>query len=96
MSIFANIADGIGNPDRSTSLLTHIERREKSAGHNGIHIHSLNRTEVETALQNLSTRKRTGWDGIPPKALKVAANEIARPPTTLYNACIAEGEWPTA
>ena len=78
--------------------LTHVSVssiREKSAGHNSIHIHSLNRTEVETALQNLNTRKSTGWDGISPKALKVAANEIARPLTTLYNACIVEGEWPT-
>ena len=50
---------------------------------------------METALQNLNTRKSTGRDGIPPKALKVAANEIARPLTTLYNAFIAEGEWPT-
>ena len=30
---------------------------------------------METALQNLNKRKSTDWDGIPPKALKVAANE---------------------
>ena len=39
---FANIADGIGSPDRST-IDTHVSVssiREKSVGHNSIHIHS--------------------------------------------------------
>ena len=50
---------------------------------------------METALQNLNKIKSTDWDGIPPKALKVAANETERPLTILNITCIAESEGST-
>lgn len=51
-------------------------------------------TEVEKVLKKLNTNKATGWDFLPPKALKSGANGLAVPLTTLYNSCISHSHWP--
>ena len=49
---------------------------------------------MEEALKGLNPSKATGWDQLPPKALKLGATEIALPLTNLYNICIEQGLWP--
>lgn len=49
---------------------------------------------VEKELQMLNPAKATGWDGIPPKILKVTAKGIAPSLTRLFNTIIEKGEWP--
>lgn len=43
---------------------------------------------AETILKTLDTKKATGVDNIPPKALKVASDILAYPLTTLFNSCV--------
>ena len=50
--------------------------------------------EVEETLKEINTRKTTGWDFIPPKALRFGAEELSIPLTTLFNTCIKQGNWP--
>ena len=40
-------------------------------------------------------KKATGSDGIPSKALKIGANELSAPLTTLFNSCINKTAWPS-
>ena len=41
--------------------------------------------EVRNPLENINKNKATGYDNIPPKILKVAADELAFPITNLIN-----------
>lgn len=50
--------------------------------------------QVLAALESLNTNKATGYDNIPAKVLKIAANESAKPLTTLFNSCIRNCFWP--
>jgi hypothetical protein len=59
------------------------------------HILPLHTKEVEKALLEINLKKATGWDGIQPKLLKLAAPGISKSLTNLYNCCIFTGEWPT-
>ena len=43
----------------------------------------------------MNANKATGWDGIPPRILKLAAREIAPPLTHLFNLSITEGNYPS-
>ena len=46
-------------------------------------------------MQNLNVRKSTGWDCIPPMALKLGATELTNLLMSLFNyQCIDLGEWP--
>ena len=74
--------------DNSLFEFTKRPRRSKPDAH------SLQSFEVEKALQNVNVRKSTGWDGIPPMALKLGATELTNPLTSLFNSCITLGEWP--
>ena len=47
------------------------------------------------ALQEINIKKASGWDGIKPKLLKLAAPGIAKSLTGLYNCCISKAEWLT-
>ena len=49
---------------------------------------------VLAALESLNTNKATGYDNIPAKVLKIAADELAKPLTTLFNSCIRNCVWP--
>ena len=50
--------------------------------------------QVLAALEYLNTNKATAYDNIPAKVLKIAANELAKPLTTLFNSCIRNCVWP--
>ncbi|KAL9986821.1 hypothetical protein ACROYT_G001023 [Oculina patagonica] len=97
---FANIAQGIGNADDTTdtTYATHASVKsimENSTSQDNFHFQRLNKAEVEKALHTINTGKSDGWDGIPSKALKAGASELAISLTALYNTCITCGEWPT-
>ena len=50
---------------------------------------NLDRLEVENPLHGLNPRKSTGWDGLPPMAFKIGAQELSWLLTSLYNSCIS-------
>ena len=50
--------------------------------------------QVQEAMESLKVKKASGCDSIPPFALKVGAEAIAIPLTTLFNRCIMESKWP--
>ena len=43
----------------------------------------------------MNIRKATGSDGIPAKVLKIGAEELSKPLTTLFNSCIRNSVWPS-
>lgn len=64
-------------------------------GFQGFLFQNLQSFEVEKARQKLNVRKSTGWDGIPPMALKLGVSELTNPLTSLFNSCITSenGLW---
>ena len=57
-------------------------------------LRQLKTIEVENALKQLNPNKAVGWDLIPPRILKLGAQELAPPLACLYNSIIYQGEWP--
>ena len=55
-----------------------------------------NVSEVSKAIKDLNQRKVTGPDGIPVKALKMAAPNISRSLTHLLNESLSTGKFPSA
>ena len=49
---------------------------QNMTGYLGFQFQNLQSFEVEKVLQNLNVRKSTGWDCIPPMALKLGATEL--------------------
>ena len=91
------MADGIGDTSvvDDKVLATHPSVQsitQNMTGYQGFHFQNLQSFEVEKALQNLSVRKSTGWNGIPPMTLKLGALELTNPLTVLFNSCITLGE----
>ena len=59
--------------------------------HNGkqtIDVNPVTQGQVLAVLESLNIRKATGSDGIPAKVLKIGAEELSKPLTTLFNSCI--------
>ena len=54
-------------------------------GYQGFQFQNLQSFEVEKVLQNLNVRKSTGWDCIPPMALKLGATELTNLLMSLFN-----------
>ena len=48
---------------------------------------------MKDALENLSTRKATGCDGMQPRILKLIAEELAPSLTRIFNTSIEQGTW---
>ena len=67
---------------------------QNTTGFQGFQFQNLQGFEVEKVMQNLNVRKSTGWDCIPPMALKLGATELTNVLTSLFNLCITLGEWP--
>ena len=55
-----------------------------------------NVTEVSKAIEDLNQAKATGPEGIPVRALKMAAPNISRSLTHLFNESLSTGEFPSA
>ena len=63
---------------------------------NGKQIISVNpftQGQVLAVLESLNNNKTTGSDGIPAKVLKIEAEELSKPLTTLFNSCRANSVW---
>ena len=60
-----------------------------------IEIELVTQGQVLAALDSLNINTATGTDGIPSKALKIGANELSAPPTTLFNSCINKNALPS-
>ena len=72
---FATVADGIGDTsavdDKVFATRPSVQNiTQKMTGYQDFQFQNLQSFEVEKALQNLNVRKSTGWDDIPPMALK--------------------------
>ena len=98
---FATIADGIGGTDAELWNLNDFNDhpsvqliKEKSRGCETFDFQEVNPTQVKSVLESLDVNKATGYDAIPAKILKVRAEEISLPLSTLYNSCIKKGQWP--
>ena len=48
------------------------------------------------ALREINPHKATGYDMLPPRVLKMAAEQLATPLTTIFNLAIEENQWPSA
>ena len=55
----------------------------------------LSRNEVLAALKEIDPHKATGHDMLPPRVLKMAAEPLATPLTTIFNQAIEENRWPS-
>ena len=56
----------------------------------------LDRNEVLAALREINPHKATGYDMLPPRVLKMTAELLATPLTTIFNQTIEENRWPSA
>ena len=56
----------------------------------------LDRNEVLAALREINPHKATGYDMLPPRVLKMTAELLATPLTTIFNEAIEENRWPSA
>ena len=101
-NFFCSIADHIGGTDVCglTEVLCyqHQSIPNIAARHapNTFSFRRLNRDEVLAALREINPRKATGYDMIPPRVLKMAAEQLATPLTTIFNQAIEENCWPSA
>lgn len=53
----------------------------------------VNHHEVKDALEDLNTRKATGYDGLQPRISKLIAEELAPSLTRILNTSIEQGTW---
>lgn len=97
----ASIADGIAEAD-ATSRQDYGTQDSvmKITIHSNqnlplFNFHKIDTTEVEMTLKTLEQSKATGWDSLPPRALKRGVEELALPLTTLFNSCIILSQWPS-
>ena len=58
---------------------------QNTTGFQGFQFQNLQGFEVEKVMQNLNVRKSTGWDCIPPMALKLGATELTNLLMSLFN-----------
>ena len=100
---FATLADGIGGTAierksiedfRDHPCVQRIQYENRNSSQT-IEIEPVTQGQVLAVLDSLNINKATGTDGIPSKALKIGANELSAPLTTLFNSCINKNAWPS-
>lgn len=99
---FATIADGIGGNRAMLKSLDDftdhpsIQRitQETENWTETFKVRPVTQKEVLSVLKSLNTNKATGWDGTPEKVMKIGAEELSQPLTTLFNPCI-QNVWPS-
>ena len=57
-------------------------------------IEPISNAHVERTLEKLNERKATGYDGIPPKIMKIGAAQLSSSLAILFNSCINNRKWP--
>ena len=99
---FSTIADGIGGDIAKLKSLKdfkdhpsvlRIQQQSVNWSRN-LEVKPITQGQVLAALESLNTNKATGYDNIPAKVLKIAADELAKPLTTLFNSSIRNCVWP--
>ena len=101
-----NIADTIGFTTNRDLIINAIENAYNSHASinkindicnqsNNFNFHLVSEQQVIKILNTLDTTKAVGFDLIPPKVLKDAANIITKPLTNLINKCITENTFPS-
>ena len=97
-----SIADHIGGTDvcglKKALCYQHQSVSNITARHapNTFSFRRLNRNEVLPALREINPHKATGYDMLPPRVLKMAAELLATPLTTIFNQAFEENRWPSA
>ena len=99
---FSTIADGIGGEIAKLKSLKDfkdhprvLRKQQQSVNWSrNLEVTPITQGQVLAALEPLNTNKATGYDNIPAKVLKIAANQLAKPLTTLFNSHIRNCFWP--
>ena len=109
-NFFSTVADHIGNsPDlRSYSnfseiphsyanheSIVKIEEFMQSEDHGAFEFHHVSDEEVGKLIKNLKSNKSTGFDGLPPKLLKLACDELSHPIANMINKSITLNHFPS-
>lgn len=69
-------------------------QQETDNGKQTINVNPVMQGQALAVLESLNIRKATGSEGIPAKVLKIGAEELSKPLTTLFNSCIGNSVWP--
>lgn len=93
---FSKIADNIGDIPESNQINNHasVINIKKKWNDNSFKFSKIKQDEVLETLKKINPNKATGFDLIPPRALKLAAKEVVTPLTLIYNQVIEQKEWP--
>ena len=104
---FCNVASEIGNPDvlteyESIDQMCHSYRDHPSIKNiiacnsesANFDFKETTRDDVYKIMKNMNPKKSCGYDGIPPKLLKIAAEELTKPVTDLINESISSQCFP--
>ena len=90
------------NPLRMLILFTiyhhpSVQRIQREYGNSTqtVEIKPVTQGQVLAALESLNTNKATGSDGIPPRALKIGAQQLCKPLNILFNSCLSNCVWPS-
>ena len=100
---FSTIADGIGGKTVERKSVEDfkdhpsVQRIQREYGNSTqtVEIKPVTQGQVLAALESLNTNKATGSDGIPPRALKIGAQQLCKPLNTLFNSCLSNCVWPS-
>ena len=93
---FATLADAIGGDAAECKAMEDVKdypgvqqiQQETNHGKQTINVNPVTQGQVLAVLESLNIRKATGNDGIPAEVLKIGAEELSKPLTTLFNSCI--------
>ena len=100
---FSTIADEIGGNNAQLKSLNdfkdhpsviRIQQKSENWSRN-LEVKPVTQGQVLAALESLNTNKATGCDSIPAKVFKIAADELAKPLTTLFSSYIRNCVWPS-
>ena len=90
---FATIVDGNGQIPPTANHPSVDKIMRKWSG-NEFSFRNVTRSDVLGALQKLNPNRASGHDLIPARILRLAANEVATPLTSIYNRIITQATWP--
>jgi len=99
---FCSIADHIGGPYACNITENDCDLHRSTLAINAKHtpntfkFRKLKRQEVLAALKGINPNKAAGYDMLPPRVLKIAAEQLATPLTTIFKQAIEDNHWPNA
>ena len=109
-NFFSTVADHIGNsPDlRSYSNFSEIPHSYanhesiikikefmQNENHGTFEFHQVSEEGVENLIKKLKSNKSTGFDGVPPRLLKIASTELSHPIANMINKSITLNHFPS-